>query len=208
MNLERWTFLDALKPILPYPMWAKAAAVAVIAVTLVVLYVFLGWRPLQDEIAQAEQRVQQEQLRYERNQRLARNLPEKRRQYEQLKKQLQVALAMLPKRSQIPELLEQMSWTARNAGIEFYEFQPQGEVARKIYAEVPVSLKMIGTFRQLMAFLKNVGELPRIVNVSGLQIQKRTGSQLSINGRAVTYRFLEQSKKKRGKRRRAGRRRR
>ncbi len=205
MNLERWEFLDALKPILPYPTWVKAAVIAAVAVALVALYVFVGWMPLQDDIAAAERRVQQEEVRYRKNLRLAKDLPRKRKEYEKLQKQLRVALAMLPKRSQIPELLEQVSWAGRNAGLEFTEFQPQGEVAQKIYAEVPVSLKMTGTFRQLMAFLKRVGELPRIVSVRDLQIQKREGARLAITGRALTYRFLEKKKAKPRRGRRARR---
>ncbi len=200
MNLERWAFLDALKPILPYPLWLKAAVLAGVAVAMVAAYVLLGWMPIQDEIAQAERRVQQEEMRYRKNLRLAKDLPRKRREYQTLQKQLRVALAMLPKRSQIPELLEQVSWAGRNAGLEFTEFKPQGEVPRKIYAEVPVSLRMTGTFRQLMAFLKDVGELPRIVSVRELQIQKRQGVQLAITGRALTYRFLEKSNKSRKRR--------
>ncbi len=203
-DLERMAFLDALKPILPWPMWLKAAVVAGTAVLVLVLYWLFGWMPIQDEIAQQQARVQQEEIRYRKNLRLAKDLPKKRQEYNKLKKQLAIALAMLPKKSQIPDLLEQVSFVGKEAGLEFAEFKPMGERPQKIYAEVPVSLKMSGTFRQLMLFLKKVGELPRIVNVRGLAIEKRENA-LQIAGEAVTYRFLEAKQKP--KRPRRGRRR-
>jgi len=200
-DLDRMGFLDKLDQILPLPMAAKLGALAGIVAAIIAGYVFLGWIPLQDEISVAQSQLEQEEIKYRKNMRLAKDLPKKKQEYAMLQKQLRIALAMLPKRSQIPELLEQVSWAGKNAGLEFSEFKPMGERPKQIYAEVPVSLRMTGSFRQLMDFLRRVGELPRIVNVRGLRMELREGT-LAISGEAVTYRFLEQKKKKRRRRRR------
>ncbi|MDX8402354.1 MAG: type 4a pilus biogenesis protein PilO, partial [Mariprofundaceae bacterium] len=101
------------------------------------------------------------------------------------------------------DLLESVSWAGKDAGLEFSRFQPQGESVKQIYAEVPVALDVSGTYRQLMSFLKRVGEMPRIVSVRNLNIKpQREGGVLRISGQAVTYRFVEGGKKPKRKKRR------
>jgi len=72
---------------------------------------------------------------------------------------------------------------------------------KSIYAEVPVSLDVTGSFRQLLTFLKRVGEMPRIVDVKNLSLAVDSANKgvLKIKGQAVTYRFVQTQKKKRGK---------
>lgn len=195
--------LDALRPILPLPMWQKLVALAVSFVVILVAYIYLGWLPIQEEIAQEETKVERQRMILKRNQQLAKDLPRKQKEYARLEKQLKVALSMLPKKSQIPDLLENVSWAGRDSGLEFSVFKPQGEAVKQIYAEVPVQLDVSGTYRQLLTFLKRVGEMPRIVDVKNLTLtQEVAGGALSIKGEAVTYRFVEggkKGKKKKGK---------
>ena len=204
LNLSK---LEVLRPILPLPLWQKAAALAVTFVLLVAAYIYFGWMPMQDEIARVEQSVETQQRILARNLRLAKDLPRKRKEYAELKKQLRVALNMLPKKSQIPDLLEGVTRAGKNAGLEFTVFQPLPEVRKQFYAEVPVNLTVTGTYRQLLSFLKRVGEMPRIVDVKNLTLsQAKAKGLLTVKGQAVTYRFVEGPKKgkkkhKRGRRR-------
>jgi type IV pilus assembly protein PilO len=201
LNLSR---LEALRPILPLPMWQKAAALVAVFVLILAGYVYFGWMPTQDEIAQVKRNVEQQQRILQRNLRLARDLPRKRKEYAKLQKQLRVALNMLPKKSQIPDLLEGVTRAGKDAGLEFSVFQPLPEVRKQFYAEVPVNLNVTGTYRQLLSFLKRVGEMPRIVDVKNLQLsQPKASGPLVVTGRAVTYRFVEPGK---GKKKRRGRR--
>lgn len=200
MNLS---WLEPLKPIIPIPLWQKAAALAAVFVLILAGYIYFGWMPMQDAIAQQERQVEQQRILLKKNQALARDLPKKRKEYAKLQKQLKVALAMLPKKAEIPDLLENVSWAGKDSGLEFSRFQPQDEAVQQIYAEVPVALDMSGTYRQLLTFLKRVGEMPRIVSVRNLKIQpQKAGGVLSITGQAVTYRFVEAKAKKKRKRRR------
>jgi type IV pilus assembly protein PilO len=193
--------LDVLRPILPLPMWQKALAVAAGFVLILAAYFYFGWMPIQDEIAQQQQQVQQQQLILMKNKRLAKDLPRKRKEYAQLEKQLTIALHMLPKQSEIPDLLENVSFAGKDSGLEFHVFKPEGEVNKQFYAEVPVKLNISGTYVQLLTFLKRVGEMPRIVDVSNLALgQARAGGALSITGKVTTYRFIEHPKNARRRR--------
>ncbi|NWF38145.1 type 4a pilus biogenesis protein PilO [Mariprofundus sp. NF] len=182
---------EGLRPILPLPAWQKLLTLVVTFAVITGAYVYLGWIPLQEEITQQESQVAMQKMRLVKNQRLAHDLPRKQKEYAKLEKQLKVALNMLPKKSQIPDLLENVSWAGKDSGLEFKQFRPGREVARQIYAEVPVDLDVTGSFRQLLTFLKRVGEMPRIVDIKGLTLSEAKDNELNVKGQAVTYRFVE-----------------
>jgi type IV pilus assembly protein PilO len=153
---------------------------------------------LQEAIANKKIQVEHQRVVLRKNQRLASNIPKKKEEYKQLQKQLKIALNMLPKKSQIPDLLEGVTWAGKDSGLNFTAFKPAKESVKSIYAEVPVSLDVTGSFRQLLTFLKRVGEMPRIVDVKNLSLAVDTQNKgsLKIKGQAVTYRFVQTEKKK------------
>ncbi|ATX78967.1 type IV pilus assembly protein PilO [Mariprofundus aestuarium] len=183
---------EALRPILPLPMWQKMVVLASTFFVIVAAYLYMGFMPIQDEIAQQESQVKLEKVLLAKNQKLAQDIPRKQKEYAKLEKQLKVALNMLPKKSQIPDLLENVSWAGKDSGLEFSVFKPEREVAKQIYAEVPVALDVTGSFRQLLTFLKRVGEMPRIVDIKNLTLSQASNNALIVKGQAVTYRFVEE----------------
>jgi len=195
MNMESLN-LEVFRPILPLPLWQKLLGLLLVVVILLGAYFALGWTPVQDEIELEKAAVEQQQLQLKRNQHLAQNLPKKRAEYEKLKTQLAIALELLPKKSQIPDLLESVTRAGTNSGLEFTVFKPRGESVKQIYAEVPVDIVVIGTFRQLLTFLKRVGEMQRIVAVKNLTIGSGKGDLLNVKGNVMTYRFVEHKTKK------------
>jgi len=200
MNLDALN-LDVLRPLLPLPSWQKAIALLVIAIVIVAAYYFLGWEPIQQDIESQQAQVEQQRILLKKNQRLAKDLPKKRAEFTALEKQLKIALNMLPKKSQIPDLLESVSWAGKDSGLEFSIFKPKGEAVKQIYAEVPVDINVVGSYRQLLTFLKSVGEMSRIVAVKNLNIsQGKAGGLLSVKGNVITYRFVEKADAK-GKKR-------
>jgi len=189
--------LDALRPLIPMPMVTKVMILVGILISICVGYFFVVWSPLQDDIVSAKEQVENQRVQLKRNQKLASDIPKKKEEYKNLQKQLKIALNMLPKKSQIPDLLEGVTWAGKDSGLSFSEFKPEKESVKSIYAEVPVSLSVSGSFRQLLTFLKRVGEIPRIVDVKNLDLSSSGPNQtLIIKGQAVTYRFVEAGKGK------------
>lgn len=188
MNIPQ---LDALRPILALPVWQCVAGLVVVVALLIGGYVFTVWMPTQDEIKGVNDSIQQQQTVLNRLQRTARDLPRKKRQFVEMKKQLALASSMLPEKSQIPDLLDGVSRAGKHAGLEFAVFQPMPEVRKELHAEVPVSLNMTGTFRQMVLFLSTVGEMQRIVDVKNLSFVQGKDNVLQVNGQAVTYRLLD-----------------
>jgi len=197
MNLDALN-LDALRPLIPLPMVSKVAALVVLLVLMGVGYFVAVWTPLQEVIANEKIQVEHQRVVLRKNQRLASDIPKKKEEYKLLQKQLKVALNMLPKKSQIPDLLEGVTWAGKDSGLNFTTFKPSKETVKNIYAEVPVSLDVTGSFRQLLTFLKRVGEMPRIVDVKNLSLVVDSANRgfLKIKGQAVTYRFVQGENKK------------
>jgi len=183
--------LDVLRPILGVPVWQCVAGLVAVVMLLAGGYIFTVWMPLVDKIESVENSIQGEQRILQRNLRTARDLPRKKLQFDEMKKQLKLASSMLPEKSQIPDLLEGVSRAGKHSGLEFSVFQPKAEVKKTLHAEVPVSLSMTGSFRQLALFLSTVGEMQRIVDVKNLSFTKGEDDVLRVNGQAVTYRLLD-----------------
>ncbi len=193
MKLEA---LDPLRPILPLPLWQKLTGLILLFVVLPIGgYGMLVWQGMLDQIEAEKKNIHQQQVILRKNRKLAADLPRKQKEYAKLEQQLRVALNLLPKKAEIPDLLESVSWAGKDSGLEFTTFKPLGEKANGIYADVPVSLQMTGNYKQLILFMQRVGEMPRIVNVNGLSITSSgEKDKLKVSGMATTYRFLEQKK--------------
>ncbi len=116
--------LEVLSPILPFPLWKKAFVLAASLLLALGVYAYLGWMPLQDDIAKIQKRVDQQQQILAQNIKLTKDLPHKKKVFAMLEKQLKVALNILPRKSQIPDLLEGVTRSGKNSGLEFSMFRP------------------------------------------------------------------------------------
>jgi type IV pilus assembly protein PilO len=111
---------------------------------------------------------------------------------------LQLAATLLPETREIPELLTQISQLGLQVGLEFRLFKPEPEKRADFFAEVPVSLAILGRFHDVARFFDQLSKLPRIVNVTDIKIApatKEPGAEptLSTQCLVTTFRFLEPS---------------
>jgi len=111
----------------------------------------------------------------------------------ELEAELNLLLVAIPKSSEIPEILSQIDSKGKEAGLEFLLFQPGGETQVGDYYEVPVSIRVKGTYHGFATFLDKLRQLDRIINVRNV---KMSGGGvvdneiiLDITCRVVTFRF-------------------
>ncbi len=153
-----------------------------------------------------------EQVRLMKNQKIANNLAVYKAEYERMQARLEEALGELPLEREIPSLLTGIADLARNRGLEIVRFKPASEVTKEFYAEVPVELKLAGSYHQAGAFFDSVSKMERIVNIQGLTLSRPKDvdgkTALDIDCKAVTFRFVDtppvqsaNKQKKGGKRR-------
>lgn len=139
------------------------------------------------------------------NKRIADNLPKYKKDYEQLKADLDNALTELPNQKEIPSLLTSITSKGREAGLDFLSFRPKAEAPKDFYSAVPVDISVSGSYFNLANFFLAVGSLPRIVNISNVAVAdiRNVGGRmvLKVNCLVTTFRFLDKKETKDEKKR-------
>jgi type IV pilus assembly protein PilO len=142
---------------------------------------------------------------------LAANLPAYQAQIQEMNLRFERFLQQLPNRSQIPSLLDDVTLAGRSRGLEFELFQPLPETNKDFYAEIPVKIKVVGSYDEIGRFAAAVAAMPRIVTINDIDISRvaNTGSpaaraaatqKLVMQCTATTYRYLaEQNQQTEGK---------
>ena len=122
-----------------------------------------------------------------------------RAQVRELDRELSAALARLPDRKEIPDLLNTVSELASQSGLRITKFRQLGERMQDYYAEVPVELSMVGTFHQVAAFFDRIPRLSRLINVTGISMKRPAatgdGIQIEVGCLATTFRFLDEKER-------------
>ncbi len=107
-----------------------------------------------------------------------------------------IAMKALPDKKEIPSLLTDITESGKEAGLEFLLFQPESEINKDFYAEIPVSIKVAGNYHNVGLFFDKVSRLSRIVNIKDIVMATpRGGDLLNTSCTAVTYRFVELEEK-------------
>jgi type IV pilus assembly protein PilO len=101
-------------------------------------------------------------------------------------------LRQLPNQTEVADLLVDVSQTGLASGLEFELFQPRSEVPREFYAELPISIRVIGGYHEFGEFISGVAALPRIVTVHDVNISRTGDGKLGMNLTAKTYRYIEE----------------
>jgi type IV pilus assembly protein PilO len=188
MNLE----LDQLD-LADVARW-PAAARAVVILFLMGGVIFLGyWFHTKDQLLELDRVEQQEmdlRVIFEKKAQQAANLEAYEKQLEEMRESFGAMLRQLPNKTEVADLLVDVSQTGLASGLEFELFKPQQENPREFYAELPISIRVIGEYHEFGNFVSGVAALPRIVTLHNVNIS-RAGNLLAMDLTAKTYRYLE-----------------
>ena len=121
------------------------------------------------------------------------NLDAFRAQLDEMNKSFGAMLRQLPDKTEVADLLVDISQTGLANGLEFQLFKPGGEARRGFYAELPIQLQISGNYHQFGAFVSGIAALPRIVTIHDVTIKPAGGKMLSMSAVAKTYRYLEEA---------------
>jgi len=183
-----------------FPAGLKATLAGFVAILILFLCWYLFLRDRLNELEQLE--ITEQALRgdFEEKQKRAANLEPLKEQLAQMELMLQQMLRQLPSKTEMPDLIVDISQTALASGISTELFQPQAEIPREFYAEKPISLRMVGSYHQFGAFVSGVATLPRVVimTMHDISLKPRSsesfigpGGPLVLEGTVKTYRYLE-----------------
>jgi type IV pilus assembly protein PilO len=176
-----------------------AAAKAVVILFLMGGVIFLGyWFHTKEQLAElavAEEKVVGLKVIFETKAKQAVNLEAYEKQLEEMRESFGAMLRQLPNKTEVADLLVDVSQTGLASGLEFQLFQPRGEVPREFYAELPISIQVIGNYHEFGAFVSGVAALPRIVTVHDVGIGysgKGNTGRLKMTLTAKTYRYIDE----------------
>lgn len=160
---------------------------------------FIYW-PRVDQIAEMRRDLEMKVDDLNKKKALAANLPQAKKELEDLRAALRKAVAQLPDTKEIPDLLSGISAVARESGLEIAQFRQRPEVYKDFYAEVPVEILVRGTYFQVEEFFNQVGQLTRIVNVKdigmkGPNVVEEDPVKLQTSCSATTFRFLDEEER-------------
>ncbi|AHE99350.1 type IV pilus inner membrane component PilO [Thioalkalivibrio paradoxus] len=175
---------------------APAAVKGVIIALIIVALAGAGyWYFIKDQVEvldREERREVQLRAEFEEKQERAANLAAYEEQLAEMERMFASLVQLLPSTAEIPNLLVDISQTALSVGLEIELFQPRGEANRTFYAEVPIQLRVRGTYEQLAEFVSGISAMPRIVTVHDVYIRPgASDDDLLMDAIARTYRYLE-----------------
>jgi len=206
---------DFLDKFAKTPPLQKVLALVMICALVVVIYYFVVYdgqkgqqRKLQGQLNTLEQELEEKKQ-------IAKNLVKYRREVEKLDQQLKESLALLPKKSEIPSLLQKISNLGEKSGLTIHLFEPLPEQVVGFYAKVPVAVAVTGSFHEIAVFFDKVAKLSRIVNIGEIILtnpeDKNGKIVLSASCLSTTFRFVEpreggggKKKGKKGKKKKGG----
>lgn len=202
MKLDDFNNID-LKNAGNLPMPVKAVLLAIVFVVLLGLGYYFLLSPALETLDQEAAKEQQLKDVFLAKKSQAINLEAYRAQMVEIEKTFGALLRQLPDKSQIDGLLTDINQAGLSRGLEFELFKPGSEIQAEFYAEMPIAIKVLGTYHDLGAFASDISKLSRIVTISNVSVQPQnnkdakdakpsnTDVMLVMEAVAKTYRYLD-----------------
>ncbi len=149
-------------------------------------------------LERAEQEEQELRLSFEQKQKKAANFDAYKEQLAEIERSFGTMLRQLPGKTEIPNLLVDISQTGLAAGLDEELFQPVAEIKKDFYAEKPIKIRLKGSYHEFGKFVSDIAALPRIVTLHDIAIKqqrstdKSANNELILNVTAKTYRYLDE----------------
>jgi type IV pilus assembly protein PilO len=174
-----------------WPMVPKLALCVAVAAAIVAVLWFLWLTNSADELA-AEQK-KEEGLRTDYKKKLAQavNLDALRKQREQVQQYVTQLEKQLPSKAEMDALLSDINQAGLGRSLSFDHFRPGQMSVKEYYAELPISIKVVGRYHDIGSFTSDVAHLSRIVTLNNMELKEARDGMLSMDATARTFRYLD-----------------
>ncbi len=203
MNLDELNELD-FSEIGVWPWPVKVALILLLSIIVGVAWYFLDTKEQYVNLDRVEKKELDLRKEFESKQAKAVNLEKYKQQLDEMRESFGAMLRQLPDKTEVADLLVDVSQMGLASGLEFELFQPQGEVPKEFYAELPIKLRVVGSYHEFGNFVSGLAGLPRIVTIHDIHIVPKKESrkpagkdsegktQLIMEATAKTYRYLDE----------------
>lgn len=181
-----------------WPMPVKAGVIAVVCILVLVLGYFLDVKGQQEQLDNSRRQEITLKESFKEKWKKAANLDAYKLQMTEMEQSFGTMLRQLPSKTEIDDLLVDISQTGLASAINFVLFKPTKEVHQDFYAEFPIEIEVTGDYHRFGRFVSGVAALPRIVTLHNIAIKregknKEDSSNLSMSITAKTYRYLDEN---------------
>ncbi len=175
-----------------WPLLPRVTTMIVVFVGVVAAAWWFDWQPLNEQL-EASRNTEQEL----RNQWLAKkanavNLEAYKLQLEEIDREFGALLRQLPNKAEMDSLLADINQAGLGRGLLFELFKPGSDVIHDFYAEMPIQVKVAGSYHDLGSFAEDVAHMPRIVSLQDVELSMDKDGRMILDGKAVTYRYLDE----------------
>ncbi|MDR3425839.1 MULTISPECIES: type 4a pilus biogenesis protein PilO [Silvimonas] len=191
--------LDDLRNLDPKDMgnWPRGAqiglAVLVFVVVLGLGYFYL-WSDQMDQLSAGQLKEEALKTEYLDKEKKAINLEAYKQQLAEIQQSFGALLRQLPTKSEMETLLTEINQAGVGRGLQFDLFKPGAEVKTAEFAEMPIDIKITGSYHDLAAFVSDVAQLSRIVTLTNIELSvPKSPDMLAMSAVAKTYRALDDS---------------
>jgi len=176
-----------------WPLVGKAIFAAIIFIGILVGGYFFMVQPTIEKLDRAVREESQLKKDYENKAFQVANLEEYKAQMADMEQSFESILKQLPRDTEVPGLIDDISLAALNNGLELKVISPKEQVATQFYNELPIDVEVEGDYHELGAFVSSVASLPRIVTLHDFSIDKSSSDddRLKLTILAKTYRYNE-----------------
>lgn len=193
MELPSLNELDINEPG-EWPNLIKGVAIVLLCIAVLIAGYYVVIKDKQAELVKLEEKEQTLKAEFEVKQAKAFNLDAYREQMKEMRVVFASMLQQLPRKSEVADLLIDISRTGLVNGLQFELFKPESERPVDFYAELPITMTVTGNYHQFGEFVSAVAALPRIVTMHNLTLSPIDGSsgKMTMNITAKTYRYFDE----------------
>ena len=177
-----------------WPIWPKVAALVFLAVVIIGIGWALDWSGRLDTHDAAKHEEAELKDQYKKKLQQAINLDALKKQKELVGQYVLALEKQLPSKAEMDALLSDINQAGLGRGLQFELFRPGQVSVKDYYAELPIDIRVVGTYHDIGAFTSDIANLPRIVTLNNLDIKAddKNPGRLALNAVAKTFRYLDQ----------------
>lgn len=153
---------------------------------------WFGWRVQYEEFVQKQQQEMKLKDEWLGKKKQAINLEAHRKQLVDIDQKFGALLKQLPNKTEMESLLIDINQAGLGRGLLFDMFKPGGEARRDFYAELPIQLKLTGSYHDLGAFAGDIAKLSRIVTLNNISLVPAKDGVMTMDALAKTFRYLDE----------------
>jgi len=192
MTLDDLKGLDP-KKIGSWPILPKFGVLIIALLLIMGAGYWFDWQYQIEQIGTEKQKEEQLRTTFLDKKKQAINLGAYLKQKEDIEKEFGALLKQLPGKSEMDALLTDINQAGLGRGLQFELFKPAAqETVKDFYAELPITIKITGSYHDIGAFASDIGKLSRIVTLNDIGLTGSKDGNLVMDATAKTFRYLDE----------------